>query len=269
MNKQIISLKKKVELKEAEVKGFESEQDKLKSDRADDKNQLFQKYFSDVLEDGKYVLNIYGESFRIYSEDDSSNLVSFSFDRDDWSGPYDRICTNFYTTRGSSMFEFNRMVLIGNVGAILRDFYDDILADFNSIYGKYAPELDKLGQEMWKVRKEKEKLQIEISQIEKNIALDVFEKDGIEFSIPDNEEFWRLPNMDLKWNTDISNVKKVKILSKTSSGKSCDLEIETIGKYYDYNDNDYKVSTRTTVFNRVRMSNVEKFVSKYKHNLVS
>ena len=152
MNKQITSLRKQINLKNAKVDRLETEQDKLKSDRADDRNQLFQKYFSDVLEDGKYVLNIYGESFRIYTEDDSSNLVSFSFDRDGWSGPYERICTNFYTTRGSSMFEFNRMVLIGNVGAVLRDFHDDILAEFNSILEKYAPELDKLGEDLFKVK---------------------------------------------------------------------------------------------------------------------
>lgn len=269
MDKQIISLQKQINLKESKVDSLESEQDKLKSDRADDRNQLFQKYFSDVLEDGKYVLNVYGESFRVYTEDDSINLVGITFDRDGWSGPYDRISTNFYTTRSSSMFEFTRMVLIGKVGAVLRDFHDDVLAEFNSIHEKYAPELDKLGEEMWKVKKEVEKLKLEISEIEKNIALDAFEKDGIEFSIPDNEEYWRLPKMDIKWDTDINQVTKVRMLSKTASGKSCDLEVETIGKDWSYGDHGFKVAVRTRVFNRVRMSNVESFIKKYKHILVS
>ena len=269
MNARITNLRKQINLKEAKVDSLESEQDKLKSDRADDRNQLFQKYFSDVLEDGKYVLNVYGESFRVYTEDDSTNLVSLTFDRDSWRGPYDRITANFYTTSSFSMFEFNRMVLIGKVGAVLRDFHDDILAEFNSILDKYATELEELAEQIWKVKKEIEKLKLEISEIEKNIALQAFEKDGIQFSLPDNEEFWRLPKMDIKWDTDINQITKVRMLSKTSSGKSCDLEIETIGKEWSYGDSAFKVNVRTKVFNRVRMSNVENFIKKYKHILVS
>ena len=69
-----------------------------------------------------------------------------------------------------------------------------------------------------------------------------------------------LPNIDVKFDRTIFNVKGLQIIKKTASGKSADIELKTMSNVWNPDTQSYNEKEQIKVVEKVRMDNVERFL---------
>ncbi len=160
------------------------------------------------------------------------------------------------------------MVTLGRVGMVILDFKDDIIAEYNSIKESFRDKLKKAGSDVSHLDHEISKMSTEISRIEDQEVLDKLNSDGVEFEV-DKEDLYSLPSLSVRWNWEIRNIKKIKVLNETKSGKSVDIEIETCSNNYDYEKEKTVFSTNVRKFERVRRDKVDSLVTWNREKVIS
>jgi hypothetical protein len=155
------------------------------------------------------------------------------------------ITTSVYSTSSNDNWELERLIVVGQVANILLDYKDDILAELNG----YTEMFSKKYSKAFKLLKQCES-DISILASEKNEtyldeAKSLLNGEGLNF---DGD---KKGTIDLRWDWTIRGITSAKILSKTISGKSANIEITTHG------DN-----PRT--FEKVRMSNIDTLLWQYR-----
>jgi hypothetical protein len=93
----------------------------------------------------------------------------------------------------------------------------------------------------------------EIDRMHTEAAEELLNGEGLEFST-------KLASVDISWNNNVRRVRKARIVGKTPSGKSADLEVTT--SYGDNQENVY-------LFKKVRMTNLSTLVSQYKSYVIN
>ncbi len=228
------------------------------------------KYFSDCLEEGDELdVSERGATFLRPQEEYSykKDILNVYHDSNWKTEEIEKLKTSFYSTSDSSEFELRRMVLIGKVGQVILDFSDDIIAELNQITSKYKEELSKLNTSIWDLEKQITRIKNDIDKFEKENLLEKLEKEGIEFELKEGEISSSLPDMYIKTNYTVSRVKGVKILKKTSSGKSADIELKTMNRSWDQTTETYKEVDRTILVGKVRMDKIQGFVQYYSNRI--
>lgn len=122
---------------------------------------------------------------------------------------------SFYTTSEKSLFELQRMVLIGKVGQMLIDCQYNLVKNINTIREAYRAELAGLTKQIYELEKERN----ELAKLADNLKLEELTemiKDGVKLE----EGYFYLP---LRANEKIA-VKYFKILSTSTSGKTATIE---------------------------------------------
>lgn len=159
----------------------------------------------------------------------------------------EKIETSFYTTSENSIFELERMVIIGKVGQMLLDNYDTILKGINVIYKDRADELSEPLKEKWELNRQINELRKIEKELEKQELFDIL-KNGVEFEI---EEFrYKQPSLKLRVKDDV-NVTYLKVLN--TKGKSAFIE------YRGWSDKIYTDKTK--------IENIECFISHYQDKI--
>ena len=115
--------------------------------------------------------------------------------------------------------------------------------EFQSLSNK--EEIDDARTEVYKVESSITNLKNEINTIEIDEATELLEGKGLVF------EEGKKGSMDLRWDWTIRGIDSARILSKTASGKSCNIEL----KVYD---------REPVVYEKVRMSNVDSLIWQYR-----
>ena len=100
----------------------------------------------------------------------------------------------------------------------------------------------------------------EIDTIENDNLMKEVEGDGIEFKV-DEENLYRLPDLDVRFDWNIRGIKKIKVTGKTKSGKSADIEIQTVNKAWNSEKDEYELVSHTRTYERVRMDKISYLVS--------
>ena len=85
-------------------------------------------------------------------------------------------------------------------------------------------------------------------KIDKKNTLDQLEGDGIEFELREGEDKRHLPSIQVRVGLAVYYIKWIKVLSKTKSGKSANIELKVIGL-----DGEIK----TVTYNNVRIEKIE------------
>ena len=246
---QIIE-KKEVELKELTKTYYEVEKER------DSKYfEIIQEYFGgEFTLDDVYFDSDYGTSYVVkrphkeYNYD--KDMITLRF-RDDWkTGEFTNIETSMYSTNDNSQWELERLFTAGEVAKVLLDFGDDIIAKFNSYRESFSEEYSSAQRAKWKCETEVNQLKDEKNQSFLDNARLLLEGEGLVF---DKEKKGVL---DIKWDWTIRNITSAKIISKTASGKSADIEITTLNN-----------SSRT--YEKVRMSNIESLIGQYKDYVIN
>jgi hypothetical protein len=236
----------------------------LEEARVDIISRMIHEYFEEVLEEGD-VIGVASDrvAFKRPQQGYSypKDLVELYFKSEDWRDKTaNEIQTSFYSTTDNSEFELRRMILIGKVGQIVLDFKDDILARYNQIISDTKEEISKVWKVFCDIESEIREIKNQIHQIEKENILSKVESEGIKFELPEGKSVYELPNIDVKFDWTINNVKEIKVLNKTASGKSADVELKVMHNVYDTDIQSYKIKEQTQLVEKVRMNNIESFL---------
>ena len=198
-------------------------------------------------------------------------ILTLYFKSKDWrSSEINQIDTSFYSTSDNSLFELQRMVLLGKAGEILIDHSDDIIAGHNKIISDYAGTLRKAEMANQELELELRAFGKEIEDIEEKIVQKKIATGVIKFRMRDDNPR-TLPNLDIRWDWDLTNIEKIEILSKTASGLSANIKVKRCFKQYDYDNEDQettKLVYQEDTFDKVRMSKINHMISWNKEIIV-
>ncbi|MGA1049168.1 MAG: hypothetical protein ACO3UU_14265, partial [Minisyncoccia bacterium] len=128
--------------------------------------------------------------------------------------------------------------------------------------------LSGLNKEIWRLEREMREHKSEIETIEENALLDKLEKDGLEFKV-EKDNLYRLPDLDIRFDWNIRHIRKIKVLDKTKSGKSADIEVQTVHTSWNSDTNEYELVYKNNTYERVRMDNISRLISYGKGLVVS
>lgn len=217
--------------------------------------EIIQDYFGgEFTLDDVYFHHDYGTSFvvkrphKAYNYD--KDMITLRF-RDDWkTGEFTDIETSMYSTNDNSQWELERLFTAGEVAKVLLDHGDDILASFNSYKDAYRDEYAEAQKAKWLAEGDLQKLKDEKNSTFIEIAKQKLEGEGLVFDKKQKG------SIDLRWDWTLRGITSAKIVSKTSSGKSADIEITT------HNET-------PRVFEKVRMSNIDCLLWQYRDYVIN
>jgi len=257
IQKAIISNEEKI----AELKTKRSEVEESKTDAL---SRMYLKYFGECLvdDDTIEVSDTYCY-FKRFDPDYNyhKEMMTISVRPKSWRNEEaDKIETSFYSTSANNEFELKRMKLIGKVGEVILDFKDDIIAEYNSTRASFKDEISNFNKEIWALEKKVREMNSEINIIENDALMKKVESDGIEFKV-DGDNLYSLPDLDVRFDWTVKNIKKIKVTGKTKSGKSCDLELVTVRKNWNSEKDEYETVYYTNTYERVRMDKISHLVS--------
>lgn len=263
---------KLVELRESKSKANDV-YDSLVESKTDQLSRVIHKYFEEILEKGD-TIKVSGGRVEFTRPQEGYNynkeLLTLYFKQENWRGvEYKTIDTSFYSTTDNSEFELKRMILIGKVGQILLNSNDVILGDYNKAVSDFEVSIRKQSEQVYSLEKEITEVNKQIKAIKKQELLTKVENEGIEFELEEGESIHELPNIDVKFDRTIYNIKGLQIVGKTTSGKSVDLVLKALRNVWNSNENRYDVKEEQRVVSRVRMSNVEQFLQYNSNKIVT
>jgi len=227
-------------------------------------SRMIHEYFEEVLEEGDVIGVASGRvTFQRlgYGYSYLKDLTELYFTAKHWRDETsNEIKTSFYSTSEDSEFELRRMILIGKVGQIVLDYKDDILVRYNQITLDKKEEMSEADKVVWAVGKDIEEVKDQIHRIEKENILAKVESEGIKFELTKGASVNKFPNMGVKSNLTVNNVKEIKVKNKTASGKSADIELKVINKLWNRETQSYDEKEDIKVVEKVRMNNIERFL---------
>lgn len=243
-----------IEKKNEELEVVREKFNSIEKERDQKYFETIQGYFGGefTLED-VYIKHDYSSTFVVKRPHDQydydKELITIRF-RDDWNtGEFINIETSMYSTNDNSQWELERIYTAGEVAKVLLDHGDDILAAVNNTKDAYAEKYNEARDARWSVEADIQKLKDEKNQSYLDIAREKLNGEGLVF------EGNQKGAIDLRWDFTIRGITSAKILSKTASGKSADIEIATW-------DNEPRT------YEKVRMSNIEYLLTQYRDNVI-
>ena len=217
--------------------------------------KIIQKYFGgEFTLDDVYFKHDYGTSFVVKRPHDQydydKELITLRF-KDDWkTGEFTGVDTSMYSTNDNSQWELERLFTAGEVAKVLLDHGDDIIAEFNTIKDKMSEEYSKARNAKWTCEGDIQKLKDEKNQTFLDKAKTLLNGEGLVF---DKD---KKGSIDLRWDWTLRGITSAKILSKTASGKSADIEISTYGE-------------TPRVYEKVRTSNIDALLWQYRDYVIN
>ena len=275
--KEIKAIELKIKVQDKLIKeGYVSRDEIHKNRNQSQKDQLME-YFGEVLTESGDEMNVSRDRVEFRRIDPTStskwkkDILTLYFRSKDWrSSEINEIDTSFYSTSDNSLFELQRMVLLGKVGEILIDHSDDIIAGHNKITSDYAGTLRKAEMAVQELELVLRGFGKEIEDIENKVIQDKIDTGCVEFKMRDDNPR-TLPNLDIRWDWDLTNIEKIEILSKTASGLSANIKVKRCFKQYDYDNKDQettKLIYQEDTFDKVRMSKINHMISWNKEIIV-
>jgi len=247
LKKELVQLNGK--LKEANINSSF-----FKSLREEELSKSLHKYFEGTLKKGDILSVSRDRAEFIRCQEDSNRMIeiiTLCFKTKNFKDEIiNEIETSFYSTFTNSEFELRRMITIGKVGSILLHFKSSILFDYNKIIEKFQDNIRNSNKEKFLLIREVETLEQLITETTIN------ENNEFEFGFP-------LRDMYVRFNQCVNNIKGIKIISKTPSGKSATIELKTIKSEWNKETEKYDIEKEYFLtLCKVRMTNVKSFLTR-------
>ena len=252
--KEVIG-KKEIELKAAKTAYTTFQQEEAQPGY----KEIVDNYFNDFQSEDIYTkVSNDGETITFMRPQDGYNydkdIMELRFSTDYETGDLDDIRTSVYSTSDNSTWELERLQLVGHVASILIDHKDDLIAEVQSFKDEISVDKKALWKAAYRIESDITSLNDEINDIMLTFAKERLESsEGMLF---DKE---KLGNIDIAYNCTVSKVMKARIVRKTASGKSVDIELTL--KQYD--DSEY-----VNTYKAVRMSNVHDLLWQYRDYVI-
>lgn len=242
----------------------------LESDRKDKLIKVYYNFFGGVLEEGDIIDSIGGYVYfkRLQEESYSKDILTLNFRWSDWEmKEVNQIETSFYSTTDNSEFELRRMILLGKVGQILMDYTDEILETYNQVVRSTGGELSEVRNKIYKIEDQIKNIKNDISDLEKGEILNKLEDKGITIVLPENKTYKNLPNLQIRFDKNVFRVKELRIISKTPSGKSANIEVKRVREVWDGDSFNYKPVDVIEEYTKVRMENIVGFLRRNREKI--
>ena len=275
--KEIKAIELKIKVQDKLIKEGYLKRDEIHKNRDQSQKDQLMEYFGEVLTESGDEMNVSRDRVEFKRIDPTSTskwkkeILTLYFKSKDWrSSEINQIDTSFYSTSDNSLFELQRMLLIGKVGEILIDHSDDIIAGHNKIISDFAATLREVEKANQELELELRAFGKEVEDIENKVIQDKIDTGCVEFKMRDDNPR-TLPNLDIRWDWDLNNIQKIEILSKTASGLSANIKVKRCFKQYDYDNEDEGVTKliyQEDTFDKVRMSKINHMISWNKEIIV-
>ena len=268
--KEVKAIELKMKVQDKLIEEGYLERDEILKIRDQDHKDGLMEYFGEFLTEEGDELQVSRDRVEFRRIDPTStskwkkDILTLYFRSKDWrSSEINEIDTSFYSTSDNSLFELQRMVLLGKVGEMLIDHSDDIIAGHNKIISDYAGTLRKADMAVNELRVQLTAFEKEIEVIEEKIVQKKIATGVIEFKMKDGNPK-TLPKLDIRWDWDLNNIEKLEILSKTASGLSANIKVKRCYKEYDYDSEDQettKLKYYEDTYDKVRMSKINHMIN--------
>jgi len=162
-----------------------------------------------------------------------------------------------YSTAVDNDFEFDRLITVGKVAAFMKENSKNLIDTFRISLPSQSAE----QKEVYRLQREIGLLQNEKSKLEDHMRLTTLETVGIEFT-PD--EYNDYPSLEVRWDWEVRGIFKIKVIRKTASGKSADVEITSRFKKWE---GGFDECVQTV--DKVRMDKIGSLLYHYRNAIVA
>ena len=191
-------------------------------------------------------------SLKVTTEQYSRNIADIRFQK--WySEPMKAEFSSYSTSDVVSAIQ------IGKFAQVAKQVRNEAIVAVETIKDAHKEILVAANEEVRELNRAIRELEQAAAAKEKEQTLEKLKSaEGVSFDLP--EEYWKQPELTIRFGCEISNVTNLKVVGQTASGKS--LKVEITQKWKDFNGNERLNVRKETV----RAANVENFLkeaSKY------
>ena len=269
------SLELKYDQLDQELKALETRENKLYYRGENQKKLMLKKSFESFSHD-KFQIGISSTERVTLSPKNSSYdyLVEYSLDTRWRSDDGDRIERTRLNHNGSYFYNnednknFNQALVESEARVefmkLAAEKDEQIQADWMAIDEKYSDLRMKFWDKLKDLRSAVNDASRDISKFEEQVEMDKLEdKNGISFKEKDGKA---LPGLDVRFDWRIGQIKNIRVVGKTPSGKSVDLQV--VRKWSRWDDNlEKRVNMdKLEVFPKVRFDKVKRLLRNAKYN---
>ena len=129
---------------------------------------------------------------------------------------------------------------------------------WEAIDAKYSKYDISFYEPMRKLRREISEISSEISKIEQDAEMKTLENEGISFKTTEKRGY--LPSLDVRFDHSVSRIKNIRVVGKTETGKSVDLQITRAGDRWNEEAQAYDKIELVDVYAKVRLNKVKTLV---------
>ena len=258
-----------------ELKSLESRENRLYYRGENEKKLMLKKVFESFSHDQFQIGISSTERVTLSPKGDSYNyLVEYSLDTRWRSDDGDRIERSRLNHNGSYFYNnednknFNQALVESEARVefmkLAAEKDEQIQADWMVIDEKYSDLRMKFWDKLKDLRSAVNDASRDISKFEEQAEMDKLEnKEGISFKSKDGKS---LPGLDVRFDWRIGQIKNIRVVGKTASGKSVDLEV--VRKWSKWDDNlEKRVDMdKLEVFPKVRFDKVKSLLRNARYN---
>tara|TARA_R110000803_G_scaffold126210_1_gene193684 strand:+ start:756 stop:1553 length:798 start_codon:yes stop_codon:yes gene_type:complete len=210
---------------------------------------------------GKFKIAYKDTSISIYEDDSNYSTLDMyvydewisegrSFNRIDFSTSSKRI---EFSKKDDHIKSVNKFEMLAFYANLLNDNKDIILDEFNTVDAKYSKLVSALYELKRPLNKEVREINDIISKLEdEELMLKLMSEDGL--TIETKKDDSDLPRFQVKFDQELHQVKSIRGLKKSTSGKSIDLQVSVRRGYGD------EKRLEIIDIERVRFDNVKSFI---------
>ena len=141
---------------------------------------------------------------------------------------------------------------------------EQIQADWLLIDNRYAQLTSKFWDNKRELRKAVSDVSLDISKLEEQAEMDTLENEnGISFK---SKNDYSLPRLDVRHDWEIGQIKNIRVVGKTPSGKSVDLQVTRKWSKWDNEKEQYIDEDKVEVFAKVRFDKVKRLLRNARYN---
>ena len=222
----------------------------IKEGRIDEYSRVWMDYLADDFPFENTFMGVSSERVEIYRESENRRELMTIYFREDWkTKEFTEFNTSVYSSSDDSQWELERLTTVGAVANVLLNHYDDILASLNTIRSEWSERFNNAFDGVRKAENMIANWEHEKNKLYLNHAEELLMSEGLTF--PD-----KLGSFELRYDQDINNIRTIKVIDTSTSGKTATIEVE---QYYSYQD---ELVKRT--FEKVRVSKLKDFLWQYR-----
>ena len=257
-----------------ELKSLESRENRLYYRGENEKKLMLKKAFESFSHD-KFQINVSSvERVTLSPKGDNYNgLVEYSLDTRWRSDEAERIQRSRLNHNGSYFYNnednnFNQALVESEARMefmkLVTEKDEQIQSDWLAIDEKYSDLRSKFWDNLRDLRSALNDASRDIRIVEEQAEMDQLEgKNGISFQEKENIS---LPRLDVRFDWQIGQIKNLRVVGKTPTGKSVDLEVIRKWRRWDDKKDQYVTSDKVEVFPKVRFDKVKKLLRNARYN---